>query len=119
MFCEKELWRCPCPDVRDYIAENDTPCDACRRKLKHIVRLMDDPGNSEPSTCCQMRRKVVVAVVQVLSSKECGIGDSELADYLLHGKDSPKGKPILVFGYCPWCGEKRDPSSEMRVTELG
>lgn len=66
-------------------------------------------------SCCDMRRKVVAAVVAVLPEESCGLNESVLADFVTFNEEASE-KPILRFAFCPWCGTPRGPDSEERVT---
>jgi hypothetical protein len=95
-------------------------CELCRLKIKYIIDQIPDAAvqpKPKRTSCCQARQKVIVAVAKILTKEECGIPDSLLADYVDHGTDSPGGKPVLAFQFCPWCGAKRDPEGETRITE--
>jgi len=70
-------------------------------------------------SCCGMRRKVVVGILGILDEEQCGVGDSEMADFMRFDLATPSGKPILAFRYCPWCGAERRHDDEMRIVELG
>jgi len=70
---------------------------------------------SDTETCCEMRRKVIVGILAVMNEEECGISDTHLADFMLFDVQSPSGKPVLGFKYCPWCGKQR--TGESRITE--
>jgi hypothetical protein len=72
-----------------------------------------------PRTCCPMRRKVVVGILGVLPEQQCGVGDAELADFLRFDLQTPDGKPVLAFRYCPWCGAARGPDTEFRIVDVG
>lgn len=71
-----------------------------------------------PPTCCPMRRKVVVGILAVLPETQCGVGDSELADFLRFDLETPGGKPVLAFRFCPWCGAARAPDAETRIVDV-
>lgn len=72
----------------------------------------------QPSTCCPMRRKVVVGIIGVLPEEQSGVADSELADYLRFDLQGPDGKPVLAFRFCPWCGAARAPDAETRIVDV-
>ena len=81
----------------------------------------DDADSAEEPqvhTCCPMRRKIMVGILKVFSEEECGISDSELADVMRFDLQSPTGKPVLAFRYCPWCGQPRDQAGESRVVDV-
>ncbi len=73
---------------------------------------------SAPSTCCPLRRKIVVGIFRVFSEEECGISDSELADVMRFDLATPSGKPVLAFRFCPWCGKPREDGGETRVVDV-
>ena len=79
------------------------------------------PGPTPPdpaaATCCAMRRKVVVGILAVLPEAQCGVADAELADFLRFDLESPGGKPVLAFRFCPWCGTARAPDAETRIVD--
>lgn len=75
--------------------------------------MSDEQG---PQTCCLVRRKIVVGIIAVLPEDLCGVPDTELADVLRFDIESPCGKPVLSFLYCPWCGKPRRPGDEYRIT---
>ena len=75
-------------------------------------------GPGPGSTCCLMRRKVVVGILGVLPEEQCGVPDSELADFMRFDLQTPDGKPVLAFRYCPWCGAARGPEAELRIVDL-
>lgn len=59
---------------------------------------------SETKNCtCNMRKKVALGILGVLSEKACGVPDSELADYMSFDKSGPNGEPVLALRFCPWC----------------
>jgi hypothetical protein len=79
--------------------------------------------SDEPTTCCDMRRKVTVFLGPVLPEEVCGVPDTLLADFMrfdLPDAQAPDGttKPVLGFRYCPWCGKPFTSSSETRTTML-
>jgi hypothetical protein len=78
-----------------------------------------DPTPTPARTCCPMRRKVLVGVISVLPEAQCGVGDAELADFLRFDLQTPSGKPVIAFRFCPWCGQPRGPEDEVRIVELG
>ena len=119
LYCQAEIGRCPCwKEDEAFRTSVNLPCEECHAKLVSVLAGMETPEPKRPASCCQMRRKVVVAVVKVLKPEECGVPDSELADFVMHGQDSPRGSPIIAFKYCAWCGTKRDNGDEMRITEI-
>lgn len=65
-----------------------------------------------------MRRKVVVGILGVLQEQQCGVPDSELADFMRFDLQTPDGKPVLAFRFCPWCGAPRDPAAEVRIVDV-
>ena len=81
-----------------------------------------DPEPDSPpepvETCCLYRRKVLVGILKVLTLEECGVPDAELADLMRFDLDSPTGKAVLAFRYCPWCGVARDPDGEIRIVDV-
>lgn len=81
---------------------------------------MADKEDQEPgkTTCCLYRRKILVGVMSVLPEEVCGVPDSELADVLEFGAESPTGHPVLAFRYCPWCGKPYTRGSETRITDV-
>lgn len=70
------------------------------------------PGTS----CCAIRRKVVVGVLAILPEADCGVSDAELVDFMRFDVRSPGGPPVLAVRHCPWCGALRTPGTEERVT---
>ena len=81
--------------------------------------MADEEGHEElPQTCCPLRRKVLVGILKVLSEEECGVPESELADVMRFDLESPSGKPVLAFRFCPWCGAPRDPGGETRIVDI-
>lgn len=76
-----------------------------------------EPG-PQPSTCCAMRRKVVVGIIGVLPEAKSGVPDSDLADFMRFDLQGPDGKPVLAFRYCPWCGVPRMPDAEVRIVDV-
>jgi hypothetical protein len=65
-----------------------------------------------------MRRKVVVGILGVLPEQQCGVSDTELADFMRFDLQTPDNKPVLAFRYCPWCGAARTPDSEVRIVDV-
>ncbi len=65
-----------------------------------------------------MRRKVVVGILGVLPEEQCGVPDSELADFMRFDLQTPDGKPVLAFRYCPWCGTVRSAEAEVRIVDV-
>ena len=65
-----------------------------------------------------MRRKIVVGIIKVLNEEDCGISDAELADVVRFDLQTPDGKPVLAFRFCPWCGAQRDPGGETRIVDV-
>jgi hypothetical protein len=65
-----------------------------------------------------MRRKVVVGILGVLPEEQSGVPDSELADYMRFDLQTPDGKPVLAFRFCPWCGAARTPDAEVRIVDV-
>ena len=65
-----------------------------------------------------MRRKVVVGILGVLPEGQSGVPDSELADFMRFDLQTPDGKPVLAFRYCPWCGAARTPDAEVRIVDV-
>ena len=118
-YCDRTISQC-CPgELESYMVRPET-CEICEKKLRMMLKQIPDKAVEEPEprpSCCLMRRKVVVAPVQVLPEAACGVPDSEMADYLRHGESSPTGKPILEVKFCPWCGAPRDQNGETRITE--
>jgi hypothetical protein len=118
-YCQKVAAQCCGGDAAQYQIQYIT-CDLCVRKLRALIgKIPDEAVAEKKSTCCLMRRKVVVVPAKVLPEEACGVPDSELVDYLIHTHDSPGGKPILAIKFCPWCGTERDPGGETRVSEIG
>ncbi|MGE0712766.1 MAG: hypothetical protein AB7N76_11285 [Planctomycetota bacterium] len=78
----------------------------------------DEDEPAPPVTCCLLRRKILVGILQVLNEEQCGVGDSELADVLRFDLSSPDGKPVIAFRFCPWCGAPRDPGGETRIVSI-
>ena len=78
----------------------------------------DEPESEQPTSCCLLRRKILVGILRVLSEDECGVPDSELADVLRFDLASADGKPVLGFMFCPWCGQPRDQQGETRIVSL-
>ena len=68
--------------------------------------------------CCQMRRKVVVAIIHVRSEEECGIADLDMGGFINWDLKVPSGKPVVQIRYCPWCGELVPPTSVERITDI-
>lgn len=81
---------------------------------------MEEAANKpqEPKTCCQMRRKVIVAVVGCLPEDQCGVPDSVLADFMRFDLSVPSGKPVISFKFCPWCSKERTYDTEARITDV-
>jgi len=79
--------------------------------------VSDEGQVPETTTCCALRRKIVVGVLAVLNEEQCGVSDVELADVIVHGMNAPSGKPVIAFLYCPWCGKRRGPNDEVRVID--
>ena len=65
-----------------------------------------------------MRRKVVVGILGVLPEAQSGVPDSELADFMRFDLQTPDGKPVLAFRFCPWCGAARTPDAEVRIVDV-
>jgi hypothetical protein len=84
-----------------------------------VVEGIGPDAPPPPRTCCPMRRKVVVGILGVLPEQQCGVGDAELADFLRFDLQTPDGKPVLAFRYCPWCGAARGPDTEFRIVDVG
>ncbi|MBX3470791.1 MAG: hypothetical protein KF878_28320 [Planctomycetes bacterium] len=85
--------------------------------------MSDERGDATPAptpgtSCCPMRRKVVVGILGVLGEAQCGVPDSELADFLRFDLQTPDGKPVLAFRYCPWCGQQRAAEAEVRIVDV-
>lgn len=79
----------------------------------------DEPaGPGGGATCCAMRRKVVVGILGVLPEAQCGVPDSELADFMRFDLEAPGGKPVIAFRFCPWCGAPRAPDGEVRIVDV-
>ena len=74
--------------------------------------------STPPSTCCSMRRKVVVGILGVLPEEQCGVSDTELADFMRFDLNTPDNKPVLAFRFCPWCGAARAPDGEVRIVDV-
>ena len=49
-----------------------------------------------------MRHKVVFSLL-TLPPEMCNIPDSVVADFMTWDK-SEKGRPVVTFKFCPWCG---------------
>ena len=75
-------------------------------------------GSQQPTTCCPMRRKVVVGIIGVLPEDKSGVADSELADFMRFDLQGADGKPVLAFRFCPWCGAARAPDAEVRIVDV-
>lgn len=75
-------------------------------------------GEGKQTTCCPMRRKVVVGIIGVLPEDKSGVADSELADFMRFDLQGPDGKPVLAFRFCPWCGAARMPDAEVRIVDV-
>ena len=79
------------------------------------------PSNQVKS-CCDIHRKVALAIARVYTEEECGVPDSTLADYHDFNYQSPSNLPVgaaLSFRFCPWCGEVRDDKDpDRRMTEV-
>jgi hypothetical protein len=78
----------------------------------------EKPTVSAKTTCCLMRRKVIVGVVQILTAKESGVSDVEEVPFYDFNYTAPAGMPTLrayKFAFCPWCGKKRDDTQERRT----
>lgn len=54
---------------------------------------------------CDLRKKIVIAIIAVLDEEECGVSDSALADAFDPDLPGPDGKPVLRMRYCGWCGK--------------
>lgn len=67
------------------------------------------------TTCCGLRRKVVVGILAVLPVEHCGVPDSDLADVMRFDLAGTEGRPVIGFRFCPWCGCPRDASAETRI----
>jgi hypothetical protein len=68
-----------------------------------------------------MRRKVALGIAKVFTEAESGIPDSVMMDHHDFDYTSPTKLPVaaaLVFKFCPWCGQRRDATSEQRRTEV-
>ena len=120
-YCDATIAQC-CPGQLDSYQVRPETCDTCEQKLRLVLgQIPDDAvGKKKPEpkkSCCEARRKVVVAVAKILPVEVCGIHDAVLADFLDHEENSPGGKPILRFRFCPWCGQERGPNRETRVVE--
>jgi hypothetical protein len=72
-----------------------------------------EPGTS----CCLARRKLVVGILAVLPEEECGVSNTEIAEFIRFDLKTPKGTPVISFRYCPWCGTERALGTETRITE--
>jgi hypothetical protein len=83
-----------------------------------VSETEETPEGEGLTTCCLLRRKILVGIIQVLDEATCGVGDSELADVLRFDLASADGKPVLAFRFCPWCGEARDPGGETRIVSI-
>ena len=70
------------------------------------------------ANCCPMRRKIVVGIIKVLNEEECGVSDTELADVMRFDLETPDGKAVLAFRYCPWCGKPRSAGGETRIVDV-
>ena len=102
----------PAPDD-DGPPEGD-PEDAPEDAPEDITEAEAEP----PRSCCAIRRKVLVGILKVLPEDACGVPDSELADVMRFDLQTPSGKPVLAFKFCPWCGARRDPNGEARITDV-
>ena len=51
--------------------------------------------------CCAMRKKVCFAPI-VIPEGFCDVPDAEMIDFLRFVSGEA---PLLVFRFCPWCGE--------------
>lgn len=60
----------------------------------------------KPRCSCQMRRKVQINGFTHVSFEDCGVPDSVIADFVKWDVMSPMGRPVLVFNFCPWCGDR-------------
>jgi len=69
-------------------------------------------------TCCPYRRKILVGILAVLPEEQCGVSDAEVADLIDFDMESPTGKPVIKFRFCPWCGKAMTSDSEVRITEV-
>jgi len=100
-------------------------CEACPNgssKPCEVARELLDRCEEEPDempTCCNLRRKIVVAVIAVLPEEQCGISEAEMADVIEWGIEAPSGKPVVAFRFCPWCGQARKDGDEVRITDIG
>jgi len=93
-------------------------CPMGNRGARVVCEHDRDALKKIPTTCCKLRRKIVLGIVTVLPDEICGISEADMADVLLFDETSPGGKPIIFVPYCAWCGAKRIPGeSESRVTE--
>ncbi len=118
-YCDRVIAQCCITDkLESYLVRPET-CEICEKKLRFVLAQIPVEAleQKQETSCCQARQKIIVSVSKVVPESECGIPDSILADYINHGTDSPGGKPVLTFQYCPWCGTERDPDGETRVTE--
>ncbi len=53
---------------------------------------------------CPMRRKIKLAIVANHTAEECGVPDSEVADFWQPDLTGVHGHPVIKLRYCPWCG---------------
>jgi hypothetical protein len=67
-------------------------------------------------TCCPARRKFVVGILATLPEEQCGVPDTEVAEFIRFDLMAPGETPVISFRYCPWCGTERTLGSETRIT---
>ena len=106
---EREHWRCAACGHTIEVAERacpEGPCPVCSET------------KPPPASCCPYRRKIVMGVLAVLTEEQCGVPDSFLADLVNFNIEAPTGHPVIAVQYCPWCGKKRLPGDETRVTDF-
>jgi hypothetical protein len=78
-------------------------------------------SNEQTKYCCIMRRKIALGIAKVYSQEECGVSDSEMAEFHDFGYRSTSELPVaaaLSIRFCPWCGTKRNSDSTRRVVEV-
>lgn len=121
IYCDVEIARCcHTHEPLDSYQIRMESCHVCDDKLRRLIsQVPDEVGVDQSSaSCCLTRKKVAIAIVKILPEAECGVSDAELADFFRPDVEIPSGKVVLAFGFCPWCGTRRDPDGETMITEL-
>jgi hypothetical protein len=95
-FCHEEV-----EHVLRHVADCVHAPEEARSQAAEVVAKRDAYAKS-PVACCKMRKKVLVQM-SVFPESDCGIHDSEMADFMTF--DQFLGKPSVAFKFCPWCGK--------------